>query len=51
MGLIPNAMDNAMFDFGNFGNGGIGMDYLGDHNDFLSYPRDFHSDLFNMQNF
>jgi hypothetical protein len=48
MGFMPNAIDNAVFDFGDFGNGGLGMDYVGDQNNSLAYTGDFHSSLFGM---
>lgn len=50
MAFMPDVMDNAMFALNNFGNSALGLDYLGGHNNLLSYPREFHSGFLDLQN-
>jgi hypothetical protein len=37
MAFMADVIDNAMFAFENFGTSALGLDYLGDHNNLLSY--------------
>jgi hypothetical protein len=50
VGFMPDLIDSSLFAFDNIGGNYFGLDYLDDHNNLMSSPRDFHSELFGFRN-
>jgi hypothetical protein len=49
VGFMPDMIDSSLFAFDNIGGNSFGLDYLDDHNNLMSSPRDFHSGFFGFQ--